>query len=75
MLIVVEGASAARKTTWCRRFAADRALFEGEPATEPEPAGASGSSIASTTSSSSTRSASEYLVCRSWLKPLYHFTK
>ena len=41
MLIVVEGTSAAGKTTWCRRFAAGRALFEGEPATELEPAGAS----------------------------------
>lgn len=41
VLIVVEGASAAGKTTWCRRFAAGRALFEGEPPTAPAPAGAS----------------------------------
>lgn len=41
MLIVIEGASAAGKTTWCRRFAAGRALLEGEPPTGPQPAGAS----------------------------------
>ena len=41
MLIAIEGASAAGKTTWCRRFAAGRVLFEGEPPSGPEPAGAS----------------------------------
>lgn len=41
MLIVIEGASAAGKTTWCRRFVGGRVLFEGEPAAEHEPAGAS----------------------------------
>jgi hypothetical protein len=41
MLIVVEGTSAAGKTTWCRRFAAGRALLEREPPTGPDPAGAS----------------------------------
>lgn len=41
MLIVIEGPSAAGKTTWCRRFADGRALLEGEPSAAPEPAGAS----------------------------------
>jgi hypothetical protein len=40
VIIVVEGTSAAGKTTWCRQFAGDRVLFEGEPAAEPPPAGA-----------------------------------
>lgn len=46
MLIVVEGPSAAGKTTWCQRFAAGRTLREGEPdegdeidgASDPNPA-------------------------------------
>lgn len=41
MLIVVEGASAAGKTTWCRQFAAGHMLPEGEPGLAGEPAGAS----------------------------------
>jgi hypothetical protein len=41
MLIAIEGASAAGKTTWCRRFARGRVLFEGEPSAPPEPPGAS----------------------------------
>jgi hypothetical protein len=41
VLIVVEGASAAGKTTWCRRFAVGHALLEGEPKRAVEPAGAS----------------------------------
>ncbi len=41
MLIVIEGTSAAGKTTWCRRFAEGHALFEGEPSAPPEPPGAS----------------------------------
>jgi hypothetical protein len=41
VVIVIEGASAAGKTTWCRKFAGERVLFEGEPPAGPEPAGAS----------------------------------
>ena len=41
MLVVIEGASAAGKTTWCRRFASGRVLLEGEPTADPEPIGAS----------------------------------
>jgi hypothetical protein len=41
MVIVIEGASAAGKTTWCRRFADGRALLEGEPPAGAEPVGAS----------------------------------
>jgi hypothetical protein len=41
VIIVVEGASAAGKTTWCRRMPRDRVLFEGEPPVGPAPPGAS----------------------------------
>jgi hypothetical protein len=41
MLIVIEGSSAAGKTTWCRQFAGHQALLEGQPTPEPEPEGAS----------------------------------
>lgn len=39
MIIVVEGASAAGKTTWCRRLPRDQVLLEGEPTPSPPPAG------------------------------------
>ena len=41
MIIVAEGASAAGKTTWCRKMPRDQVLFEGEPAANPAPPGAS----------------------------------
>ncbi len=41
MIIVVEGASAAGKTTWCRGIPREQVLFEGEPAANPSPPGAS----------------------------------
>lgn len=41
MIIVVEGASAAGKTTWCRGLPRDQVLFEGEPPAGPAPPGAS----------------------------------
>jgi hypothetical protein len=41
VIIVIEGASAAGKTTWCRRFASDQVLFEGEPSADQAPEGAS----------------------------------
>jgi hypothetical protein len=41
VIIVVEGASAAGKTTWCRGMPSEQVLFEGEPPTSPSPLGAS----------------------------------
>lgn len=41
MIIVVEGASAAGKTTWCRGMPREQVLFEGEPAANPAPPDAS----------------------------------
>jgi hypothetical protein len=41
VIITVEGASAAGKTTWCRGMPRDQVLFEGEPETSPPPPGAS----------------------------------
>lgn len=41
MIIVIEGASAAGKTTWCRGMPRDQVLFEGEPPAGPAPQGAS----------------------------------
>ena len=37
MIIVVEGASAAGKTTWCRGIPREQVLFEGEPAANLSP--------------------------------------
>jgi hypothetical protein len=37
VIIVVEGSSAAGKTTWCRQIPRDQVLFEGEPAANPSP--------------------------------------
>jgi hypothetical protein len=37
VIIVVEGASAAGKTTWCRGIPREQVLFEGEPAANPAP--------------------------------------
>jgi hypothetical protein len=41
VIIVVEGASAAGKTTWCRGMPRDQVLFEGEHPAEFAPPGAS----------------------------------
>ncbi len=41
MIIVIEGASAVGKTTWCRGMPRDQVLFEGEPPAGPAPPGAS----------------------------------
>jgi hypothetical protein len=41
VIIVVEGASAAGKTTWCREMPREQVLFEGEPAPAPAPPDAS----------------------------------
>jgi len=41
VIIVVEGTSAAGKTTWCRQFATSQVLCEGQPTPDPAPEGAS----------------------------------
>jgi hypothetical protein len=40
LIIVVEGTSAAGKTTWCRQVSRNHVLFEGEPSADPAPEGA-----------------------------------